>query len=70
MTSEECAERVRRIAEEDYNYAQGSSEGIKMNLGDRPFSVCCHSDMKTAVENVAAVRKTIDNLNDKFYRGV
>ncbi|EJD49032.1 LamB/YcsF [Auricularia subglabra TFB-10046 SS5] len=70
MSPGECAERVRRIAEEDTNYAQGSSDGVKMGLQGRPFSVCIHSDIKTAVENVQAVRKVIDQLNAKLYPGV
>ncbi|EJD47350.1 LamB/YcsF family protein [Auricularia subglabra TFB-10046 SS5] len=70
MSPGECAERVRRIAEEDTNYAQGSSDDVKMGLQGRPFSVCIHSDMKTAVENVQAVRKVIDQLNARLYPGV
>ncbi|KAL7418999.1 hypothetical protein Q5752_006683 [Cryptotrichosporon argae] len=34
---------------------------------DRPFTICLHSDMPTALQNVAAARATVDQYKDKDF---
>lgn len=68
MTPDDCAERVRMVVEQDRLPAQGSDKPTSaFNMQGRPFSVCCHSDMHGATENVAAVRRMIDQLNAKYF---
>lgn len=66
ISPQECAERVRVVAHEGRNYAQGGSQeqaSVDMKLDGRRFSVCLHSDLPGAVDNVKAVREMIDRLN-------
>lgn len=36
---------------------------LNIGFGDNPISFCLHSDMPTALENVKAARKAVDELN-------
>ena len=52
-----CAERVTNIIT--------ASNSLTDHFKQRPFSVCLHSDMDGAVDNVKAVRAAIDALNQR-----
>ena len=56
---QECALRDER----DHN------EGgvLKIGFDGQPFSICLHSDMPTALENVKAARKAVDEANLKLF---
>jgi len=53
-----CAEKDER----DHN------EGgvLKVGFSGRPFSVCLHSEIPTALENTKAARKAVDEANKKM----
>jgi len=45
---------------------------VKMNFRDAderplPFSICLHSDLKDAHARVVAVRKMVDEMNEKYF---
>ncbi|RDW91585.1 LamB [Coleophoma crateriformis] len=66
VTPEEINTKVLSIGRTD---ASVDVEGNKLplNFGDKPFSICLHSDMPTALENMKAARKAVDVLNaEKF----
>ncbi|MCO5549797.1 hypothetical protein L7F22_003271 [Adiantum nelumboides] len=71
ISSQECADRVKMVFENDCLPAQQPAQSTNtksLNLKGRHFSVCLHSDFKTAVDNVKAVRQVIDNINsNKFH---
>lgn len=45
------------------------ADGNELDLGfkDKPFSICLHSDMPTALANVIAGRKAVDEVNTKRF---
>jgi lactam utilization protein B len=54
-TPSQCAERVTNLS---------TSSDIQAEvLKGKSYSVCLHSDMEGALDNVKAVRTAIDNLN-------
>ncbi|PWN52915.1 LamB/YcsF [Violaceomyces palustris] len=76
ISSEECAERARKVAETGRNLAQGGGEVEMPEFGHqdqtsggkcRPFSICIHSDFKEAERNALATRTMVDELNIKFF---
>jgi len=38
---------------------------LKIGFGGSPFSICCYSDMPTALDNTKAARKAVDEANAK-----
>jgi lactam utilization protein B len=57
-TPADCADRVKRIFT--------SSDPLTAHFKERNFSICLHSDMEGAVENVKAVKAMIDSLNEEM----
>ncbi|ODV97478.1 hypothetical protein PACTADRAFT_73219 [Pachysolen tannophilus NRRL Y-2460] len=43
-----------------------NGEELNIGFGDAPFSVCLHSDMPTALENVIKAREAIDKVNKQL----
>lgn len=63
-TSEDCYKRALSMGMEDSVEAlEGGT--VKMGFNDKPFSICIHSDMPTALDNAKACRKAIDEVNAK-----
>ncbi|KAL3420532.1 LamB/YcsF family protein [Phlyctema vagabunda] len=42
-------------------------EKLELGFGGMPFSICLHSDMPAALENVKACRKAVDLLNSEQF---
>lgn len=61
-TPELCASRIRRMTKTDET-ADINGNIIKLGFNGRPFSVCIHSDMPTALSNVQGVREAVDEAN-------
>jgi lactam utilization protein B len=40
---------------------------LKLGFAGKPFSICLHSDMPTALENTKAARKAVDEANSKLF---
>jgi lactam utilization protein B len=40
---------------------------LKVGFEGKPFSICIHSDMPTALENAKAARKAVDEVNSKLF---
>ena len=65
-TPELIYERVTKCAElDDRDHNEGGS--FKVGLGGRPFSIYIHSDITTALENVKAARRAMDEANAKLF---
>lgn len=65
-TPELIYERITKCAEsDDRDHNQGGS--FKVGFSGRPFSICLHSDMPTALENAKAGRKAVDEANTKRF---
>ncbi|KAI1608939.1 LamB/YcsF family protein [Exophiala viscosa] len=62
VTPELCAERVLRMAEKDETVAN-DGKTVQLGFKGRPFSVCIHSDMATALGNVQKTRDAINQVN-------
>jgi UPF0271 protein len=65
-TPELIYERIKRVAEADLRDHNAGGE-FKVGFNGGPFSICCHSDMATALENIKAARKAVDEANAKFF---
>lgn len=63
-TSEDVYNRTLSMGMED---AVEALEGgkVKMGFDGKPFSICIHSDMPTALDNARACRKAINEINSK-----
>ncbi|KAI0163655.1 hypothetical protein BJ166DRAFT_298192 [Pestalotiopsis sp. NC0098] len=59
---EDIYNRIMSIGSTDSTIDQ-QGEKLVLGFGEEPFTVCIHSDMPTALENVKACRKGIDELN-------
>jgi lactam utilization protein B len=66
VTPEIIYNRVQECALKD---ERDHNEGgvLKIGLAGQPFSICLHSDMPTALENVKAARKAVDEANLKLF---
>lgn len=64
VTPEICGQRVLRMAQEDKTSALDGST-VSLGFQGRPFSVCIHSDMATALGNVQKTRESIDQVNNR-----
>lgn len=65
-TPEDIHNRTMAIGRTDATMDQ-QGEKIVLGFGGKPFSICIHSDMPTALENAKACRKAVDELNgEKF----
>jgi lactam utilization protein B len=58
--------RILACAERDEREHNGGGK-FKVGFGGRPFSVCLHSDMPTALENAMAGREAVDEANKRFF---
>lgn len=63
VTPEICGQRVLRMAQDDKTSAVDGST-VSLGFQGRPFSVCIHSDMATALGNVQKTRESIDQVNN------
>jgi LamB/YcsF family len=43
---------------------------LKIGFARQPFSICLHSDMPTALEDVKAARKAVDEVNLKLFSNI
>jgi lactam utilization protein B len=66
VTPEIIYNRVQECALKD---ERDHNEGgvLKIGFAGQPFSICLHSDMPTALENVKAARKAVDEANLKLF---
>jgi UPF0271 protein len=66
VTPEIIYNRVMECALKD---ERDHNEGgiLKIGFAGQPFSICLHSDMPTALENVKAARKAVDEANLKLF---
>lgn len=65
-TPEMISERVLACAlkdEKDHN----DDSVFKVGFEGKPFSICIHSDMPTALDDVRAARKAVDEANVKLF---
>lgn len=63
---EEIFQRTLSIGRTDCTLDQQGGK-LVLGFGDKPFTICIHSDMPTALENVKACRKGVNELNaEKF----
>ena len=65
-TPEIIYNRVQECALKD---ERDHNEGgvLRIGFAGQPFSICLHSDMPTALENVKAARKAVDEANLKLF---
>jgi UPF0271 protein len=63
-TPELCASRVASMAATDETKDIDGGT-IKLGFNGRPFSVCIHSDMPTALQNAQGARRAVDKANKK-----
>lgn len=61
-TPELCYKRVMSIATTDKTIDVDDNE-VKIGFDGKPFSVCIHSDMPTALQNAQGARKAVDEAN-------
>jgi UPF0271 protein len=47
------------------NIKSFDNHDVPLNFGNSPFLLCLHSDMPTAIGNIKAARKAIDELNHR-----
>jgi UPF0271 protein len=66
VTPEIIYNRVQECALKD---ERDHNEGgvLKIGFAGQPFSICLHSDMPTALENVKAARMAVDEANLKMF---
>jgi lactam utilization protein B len=66
VTPEIIYHRVQECALKD---ERDHNEGgvLKIGFAGQPFSICLHSDMPTALENVKAARMAVDEANLKLF---
>ena len=66
VTPEIIYNRVQECALKD---ERDHNEGgvLRIGFAGQPFSICLHSDMPTALENVKAARKAVDEANLKLF---
>ena len=63
-TVEDIRRRVKQATEDDSREHQGGGM-LNLGFGERPCSICLHSDMPTALENASVARKAVDEANLK-----
>ncbi|GAV29323.1 hypothetical protein PMKS-002805 [Pichia membranifaciens] len=49
------------------NIISFDNKEVPLNFGKNPFMLCLHSDMPTALGNIKAARKAVDELNAKKF---
>jgi UPF0271 protein len=66
ITTEEIYTKTLLIGRTDHSI-DVDGDKVHLGFGGKPFSICLHSDMPTALENVKQLRKAVDELNaEKF----
>lgn len=65
-TSEGIQEKITLVVNED-NTLDVDGNKLKLGFDGSPFSICLHSDMPTALDNVKAARKAVNELNRKKF---
>ena len=68
-TPELCYERVRSVTSSDCG-KDTNGDTFKFGFEGKPFSICIHSDMPTALGNVQGVRKAVDEANKTQFPGI
>lgn len=63
-TPELCGQRAHNAMSQDKGLNQ-DGKTFTFGFGDKPFSICMHSDMPTVLDNTLAVRKAVDEMNKK-----
>lgn len=62
VTPDDVGKRVTSMMRDD-STLDNEGKFLKMGFEGRPFSICIHSDMPTALDNAKAVRKAVDVVN-------
>ena len=63
-TPEDIYTRTKSIGLDD-TVIGVEGEPVKLDFNGKPFSICIHSDMPTALENISNCRKAVDEVNAK-----
>lgn len=67
VSTEEIHRKTLMIGRTDRTVDEDGEE-LDMGFRGRPFSICLHSDMPTALENVKACREAVDELNSENFK--
>ncbi|KXJ89490.1 hypothetical protein Micbo1qcDRAFT_150030 [Microdochium bolleyi] len=62
ITPDMCYERARSAALEDRGI-DVNGDAFRYGFGERPFSICLHSDMPAVLENARRTREAVDQAN-------